>query len=85
MAESISITDIELYEILKAKLGEKEAKSLVEYVEIRIDRKLNDKKDTLATKVDLANLKADIIKSMFLFWIGQLASLVALFQILFKQ
>ena len=85
MAESLLITDIELYELLKAKLGEKEAKSLVEYVETRIDRKLDDKKDVLATKIDLANLKADIIKWMFLFWIGQLASLIALFQIFSKQ
>lgn len=43
------------------------------------------KKDILATKEDLANLKADIIKWMFLFWIGQLASFVALIQIFFRK
>lgn len=43
------------------------------------------KKDILATKVDLANLKADIIKWMFLFWIGQLASLITILQIFFKK
>jgi len=43
------------------------------------------KKDILATKVDLANMKADIIKWMFLFWIGQLASLIAILQIFFKK
>ena len=31
---------------------------------------LNKTKDTLATKTDLANLKADIIKWMFIFWAG---------------
>lgn len=84
MADTISITEIELYEILKTKLGDKEAKTLVEYVETKVEKKLEEKKDILATKEDLANLKADIIKWMFLFWIGQLASLIAILQIFFK-
>jgi hypothetical protein len=55
-----------------------------------------EKKDILATKEDLANLRtdlmveiektrSDIIKWMFLFWIGQLASLIAILQIFFKR
>lgn len=85
MSETLPVTEIELYEILKTKLGDKEAKSLVEYVESRVEKKLAEKKDILATKEDLANLKADIIKWMFLFWIGQLASLIAILQIFFKS
>lgn len=46
---------------------------------------LAEKKDILATKEDLANLKADIIKWMFLFWVGQLASLIAILQMFFKK
>jgi hypothetical protein len=57
---------------------------------------LKKNKDILATKEDLANLKtelmvqiektrSDIIKWMFLFWIGQLASLVAILQIFFHK
>lgn len=91
MAQAISITEIELYEALKEKLGAKEAKSLVEYVETRIEKKLEEKKDVLATKQDIANLevkieavKSEIIKWMFLFWIGQLASLIAILQIFFR-
>lgn len=38
------------------------------------DKKTFDKeKDVLATKEDLANAKSDIIKWMFIFWIGQIA------------
>lgn len=33
----------------------------------------NKEKDVLATKEDLANVKSDIIKWMFIFWIGQIA------------
>lgn len=103
MAQTISISEIELYEILKSKLGDKEAKTLVEYVEAKVDKKIEEKMDVLATKGDLAlvredlvNIKAelelkieqvrsDIIKWMFLFWIGQLASLIAILQIFFKK
>lgn len=91
MAETIPVTEIELYEILRSKLGDKEAKNLVEYVETRVERKFEEKKDVLATKQDITNLdvkieqvKSEIIKWMFLFWIGQLASLIAILQIFFK-
>ncbi len=79
------LAEIELYEILKSKLGEKEAKNLVEYIEAKADKKLAEKQDILATKADLANMKADIIKWIFLFWIGQLASLIAILQIFFRK
>ncbi len=95
----MQVAEIELYEILKNKLGEKEAKILVEYIETKVDKKLEDKKDVLATKGDINNvkieieklrtdmqkMKADIIKWMFLFWIGQLASLIAILQIFFRK
>jgi hypothetical protein len=37
----------------------------------------------LMTKQDGADIKAEIIKSMFLFWIGQIAAFVAVAKILF--
>ena len=97
------VAEIELYEILKPKIGEKEARTLVEYIETRVERKFEEKKDVLATKQDIADLKmatkqdianleiklektrADIIKWMFLFWIGQLASLIAILELFFKR
>lgn len=88
----MQVAEIELYEILKGKLGEKEAKTLVEYIEAKVEKRLEDKKDILATKLDIEELrtemqkmKADIIKWMFLFWIGQLASLIAILQIFFRK
>jgi hypothetical protein len=49
-----------------------------------VDQKFEDKKDSFATKLDLkeeiglvrkeiAESKADIIKWMFIFWVGQMA------------
>ena len=37
--------------------------------------------DVLATKQDVAEAKADIIKWMFIFWIGQVAATVALIKL----
>ncbi len=68
-----AISTIEMYNILKGKLGENEAKSLKEYVESKVERTFEKEKDVLATKEDLANTKSDIIKWMFIFWIGQIA------------
>lgn len=95
----MQVAEIELYEILKTKLGEKEAKTLVEYIEAKVGKELEEKKDILATKEDINGLKieiekvrtemektrSDIIKWMFLFWIGQVASLFAILQIFFRK
>ena len=46
---------------------------LLEVIETKISKELADTKDILATKEDIANLKAEIIKWMFLFWVGTIA------------
>ncbi|WP_395053679.1 hypothetical protein [Flavobacterium sp.] len=73
-----SISSIEMYIILKGKLGESEAKALSEYVESKVKRSIEKEKDVIATKVDLAETKSDIIKWMFIFWIGQIAVTLAI-------
>ncbi len=76
----VAISSIEMYNILKGKLGESEAKALTEYVENKVEKSIEKEKDVLATKEDLYKLeikisesKSDIIKWMFIFWIGQIA------------
>ncbi len=88
----MQVAEIELYEILKEKLGEKEAKTLVEYIEAKVEKKFVEKKDILATKIDIEELrtemqkmKADIIKWMFIFWAGQIGVLIAILQIFFRK
>lgn len=71
------VAEIKFYELLKAKLGEKEADAFVSIMETKIDKKFEDACQVLATKEDLAKqigeAKADLIKWMFIFWIGQVA------------
>jgi hypothetical protein len=69
----MSVTEIQLFQILKAKLGEQEAEQLVSYVKAEVKSEFENKREVLTTKEDLANSKADIIKWMFIFWVGQIA------------
>jgi hypothetical protein len=87
----MQVAEIELYEILKEKIGEKEAKTLVEYIEAKVEKRFQEKKDILATKLDIEELrtemqkmKAEIIKWMFIFWAGQIGALIAILQIFFR-
>lgn len=69
----VALSSIEMYNILKGKIGENEAKALTEYVENKVEKSIEKEKDILATKIDLAETKSDIVKWMFIFWIGQIA------------
>ena len=80
-----AISSIEMYNILKVKLGEKEAKALTEYVESKVKNSIKKEKDVLTTKEDLFKLevklsetKSEIIKWMFIFWVGQIAITLAI-------
>ncbi len=71
------MTTIELrvYEIFKTKLGEKEAETVMEYLDSKAEEKINQKKDVFLTKDD----KADLIKWMVGFWIAQMAAIIGLY------
>ena len=89
------VAEIELYKILKTKFTESEAESIVASIEQKVHNSFDERKSDFATKEDIAKLegkletkiaesKADIIKWMFLFWIGQLASVVAIIKFMEK-
>ena len=67
---TISIT--KLYDMLTAKMGREAAENLTSYIEEKIREEFSNKSELLATKVDLANTKAEIIKWLFIFWLGQI-------------
>ncbi len=75
----ITTTDIQLFQILKQKLGEQEAEALVSFVDSKIRDNNEANLKILATKDDIAKLdlkltevKADMIKWMFIFWTGSI-------------
>ncbi len=95
----ITTTDIQLFQILRQKLGEQEAEALVSFV----DSKIKDnnetnlkvlatkediyliKKDIVTLEVKISDVKAEIIKWMFIFWIGQVSVTVGLIMLYLKK
>lgn len=76
MMSVISIT--KLYELLSSKVGKETAENLTTFIEHKIKDELENKSQMLATKEDILILntkieqsKAETIKWMFIFWIGQ--------------
>ena len=76
------VSAIDIYEILKKTFDEKDAKTIVVYLEdireAKLARQVENKIEHLATSKQLSELKADIIKWMFIFIVGQTTILVAL-------
>jgi len=79
---SISIT--QLYALLSEKVGKETAENLTGYIEDKIKDEVQVQSNILVTKQDLAavelklsekisDTRADMIKWMFIFWIGQVA------------
>jgi hypothetical protein len=67
--------ELKVYEIFKVKLGEKEAGTVMEFLESKTEEKINQKKDIFLTKDD----KVDMIKWMVGFWIAQMAAIIGLY------
>jgi len=55
-----TINTIELYNLLRNKIGEKEAQALTEYVYVQVDEKFAEKKDVLASKEDIFKVQNQI-------------------------
>ena len=79
------VSEIRLYELLKVKLGNQEVEAFIDILESKVVKKFDDAKKLLATKRDLAENKAEIIKWMFIFWIGQIAVTVGLVMVYLKK
>lgn len=57
------VSEIKLYELLKAKLGEQEAEAFVSILETKVDKKFDEAKQYLATKADIAETRSEIVAS----------------------
>jgi len=79
---TLQISEIQLYNILREKIGDQQAQMLTDCVESRIDREFEKNKSVLSTKSDILELKnvlsennPETIKWMFIFWTGQLLAM----------
>lgn len=82
----ITTTDIQLFQILKQKLGEKEAEALVSFVDSKIRENNESNLKILATKEDIgevkvkiAETKADTIRWVFAFFVTLMLAVIGLY------
>ena len=94
---TVSIT--QLYALLSEKVGKDTAQNLTSYIEDKIKEEVQIQSNVLATKQDIVALKQDIaalelrvtekstdmIKWMFIFWIGQIAATFGFILIYLKK
>jgi len=66
-----AISQTKLYELLVPKLGKEATESLITFNESKTKSEVENNCKHLASKEDLANTKSELIKWMFVFWIGQ--------------
>ena len=87
---------LEIYDILKGiGLEEEKARKFVDYIEESSNTTIEKELKSFATKEDLlreieklrvemANLKVDLIKWMFIFWIGQISVISGIIFVMLK-
>jgi hypothetical protein len=82
----MSALELKVYEILKARFSENEANQVLEFIDTKAQKTIEKQTNTFEKIVnkdieiakqeirkEIADSKSDIIKWMFLFWIGQVA------------
>ena len=74
----MNIDDIQLYNALRVKIGDEEAKTLVDFVVSKIEKEFAYKKDVFLTKED----KVDIIRWMVMLILGQTALIITIVKLL---
>lgn len=88
----MQVSEVELFQILKDKVGEQEAKTITEYIETKVEKQFELKKEVLASKQDIAdikfemaNYKSEIIRWLFVFWTTQLIAMLGIIGFILKK
>jgi hypothetical protein len=78
---TMTVSNLQLFKILKEKLGDSQAEALVEYVDSKVHVEFEERKDTFATKEDIARLEIKIentSKQTLIWMFGMLVTLLSL-------
>jgi hypothetical protein len=80
------MSTVKILSILEAaSIEPPKARAIAESLEVAFREQEDDLTKRLMTKQDGAELKAEMIKWMFLFWIGQMAATAAIVKFLSSQ
>ncbi|NCO67210.1 MAG: hypothetical protein GW873_01440 [Nitrospirae bacterium] len=76
---------VEKHAAAKDDLAKTENKLILKIGQVKSELELKIEQVRSELKTEIQKSRSDIIKWMFLFWIGQLASLIAILQIFFRK
>ncbi len=81
-----------LYTILSDKLGNDTAEAMFKYIDNKTERSVENSIQSLATKEDIstvrkemAEIKTETIKWMFIFWVGQTGVILTIMLMFLKK
>ena len=70
------VSEISLYNAIRGKLGEMEAQAVVEGIKQEVKNEFENKKDSLASKQDLSDLRSDLLRTIYLVGVIQLLGII---------
>ena len=83
---------VRLYKLLSDELGNDTTGALFKYIDNKTERAVSAAVKTIATKEDIAIIrktigktKADILKWMFFFWVGQIGVVLGIILLFLKR
>ena len=71
------VSEIELFETLAEQLGKDKAKSVLAYVDYKLMKGIDEKKDLFASKQDIAQLEIRLNRSMYIIGLAQFLAIVS--------
>ena len=80
----MSVTEIQLFQILKSKLGEQEAEHLVDFVRTEVKAEFDSRREILATKDDLANMQKSIYVVSLIQFLAITGSIIGILSFMMK-
>ncbi len=67
---------LQAYEILKQKFGEKDASVVIDFIEAKVEKQVESNTKHLATKGDLADVKSELTKTIYIVGVVQFLAIV---------
>ena len=85
----MSALELQVYDLFKKRFNDEEARLVIEFFDAKADKKYEQNLKVVSTKEDLvreigsvrkeiSEAKFEMIKWMFIFWVGQMAATAAL-------
>ena len=72
----MSSLQLQAYDIFKNKLGEKEAKVVIDYIEEQVEKQVLTETKSTASKQDLSELKSELTKTIYIVGLIQFLAIV---------